>query len=31
MENRIAVVAFGGNALHPEHQVGTAEEQKRMR
>ena len=28
MENRIAVVAFGGNALHPEHQVGTAEEQE---
>ncbi len=29
MENRIAVVAFGGNALHPEHQVGTAEEQEK--
>ncbi|QGU00325.1 Carbamate kinase [Candidatus Syntrophocurvum alkaliphilum] len=28
MDNKIAVVAFGGNALHPEHQVGTIEEQE---
>ncbi len=28
MDNKIAVVAFGGNALHPEHQIGTIEEQE---
>ncbi|QGT98782.1 Carbamate kinase [Candidatus Syntrophocurvum alkaliphilum] len=28
MDNKIAVVAFGGNALHPEDQVGTIEEQE---
>ncbi|NLK52054.1 MAG: carbamate kinase [Syntrophomonadaceae bacterium] len=28
MANQIAVVAFGGNALHPEHQLGTIEEQE---
>ncbi|HAS91849.1 MAG TPA: carbamate kinase, partial [Clostridiales bacterium] len=28
MDNKIAVVAFGGNALHPEHQIGTIDEQE---